>query len=134
MRRPQYTITASDLHCQATQLLRRHLQLTDHGPKCTAQAMLLVLFYAAARVISLAAACAALRDAPSDQAMRDALRATLPPLFDLQHRLNGALAARLPKGLRRRRQPLAIDLTLVPYHGDYWCDPAEIYRSQPKSG
>jgi Transposase DDE domain len=134
MRRAQYTITARDLHFQAAHLLRRHLQLADHGHKCTAQTMVLVLFYAAARIISLAAACAALRDAPSDQAMRDALRATLPPLYELQHRLNCALAARLPQGLRRRRQPLAIDLTLTPYHGEYLYDPAEIYRSQPKSG
>jgi Transposase DDE domain len=131
---PQYTITAKDLHCQAAQLLRRHLQLRDHGPKCTAQTVLLVLVYAAARLISLAAACAALRDAPSDQAIRDALRATLPPLYDLQDCLNHALAGRLPKALRRRRQPVAIDLTLVPYHGQHLYDPDEIYRGQAKSG
>jgi putative transposase len=134
MRRPQYTITAKDLHDHAARLLQRHLRLRDHGPKCTVQTLLLVLFYAAARLTSLAAACAALRDAPSDQAVRNALRATLPPLFDLQHRLNGALAARLPQGLRRRRQPLAIDITLVPYHGQFLYHPDEIYRSQPKSG
>jgi hypothetical protein len=134
MRQPQYTITAKDLHIQTAQLLRRHLQLRDHGPKCTAQTVLLVLFYATAHMISLAAACAALPQAPCDQALRDALRATLPPLYDLQHCLNRALAARLPKALRRRRQPLAIDLTLLPYHGQYCYLPSEIYRSQAKSG
>src|SRR5438477_1516595 len=134
MRRPQYTITAKNLHEHAARLLQRHLRLRDHGPKCTVQTVLLVLFYAAARLTSLAAACAALRDAPSDQAVRNALRATLPPLFDLQHRLNAALAARLPKPLRRRRQPLALDLTLLPYHGGALYDPDEIYRSKAKSG
>jgi putative transposase len=134
MRRPQYTITAKNLHEHAARLLQRHLRLRDHGPKCTVRTVLLVLFYAAARLTSLAAACAALRAAPSDQAVRNALRATLPPLFELQGCLNRALAARLPAPLRRRRQPLALDLTLLPYHGDSLYDPDEIYPSKAKSG
>jgi putative transposase len=134
MRRPQYTLTAQALHDQAAYLCQRYLRLRDHGPKCTAHTLLLVLFYAAARLTSLAAACASLRQAPSDQAVRDALRATLPPLYDLQGRLNHALAAHLPKALRRRRQPLAIDLTLLPYHGQPCYLPEEIYRGQAKSG
>jgi hypothetical protein len=36
--------------------------------------------------------------------------------------------------LRRRRQPLAIDLTLIPYHGQPLHHVSEIYRSQAKSG
>jgi len=31
-------------------------------------------------------------------------------------------------------KPLAIDLHLVPYHGELLCDAQEIYRSQAKSG
>jgi putative transposase len=134
MRRPQYTLTAKALHDHAAHLCQRYLQLRDHGPKCNAHTLLLILFYAAARLTSLAAACAALRQAPSDQAVRDALRATLPPLFDLQGLLNRALTADLPKALCRRRQPLAIDLTLLPYHGQPCYLPEEIYRSKPKSG
>jgi putative transposase len=82
----------------------------------------------------LAAACTALRQAPSDQAVHDALLATLPDIHELQRRLNRALAGDLPKALRRRRQPLAIDLVLIPYHGEPLTDADEIYRSQPKSG
>jgi len=134
MRATQYTLTAPVLHGHAARLLQRHLRLRDHGPKCTAQTVLLVLFYAAARLISLAAACASLRQAPCDQAVRDALKATLPPVFDLQRGLNHALAADLPKALRRRPQPLAIDLTLLPYHGEYLYHPDELYRSQAKGG
>jgi putative transposase len=134
MRRPQYTITAPALHAYAARLLQRHLKVRDHGPKCTAQTLLLVLFYAAARLISLAAACASWRHAPSDQAVRDALKATWPPLCDLQRRLGRALTADLPKSLRRQRQPLAIDLTLLPYHGQYLYHPDAIDRGQAKSG
>ena len=63
-----------------------------------------------------------------------ALLATLPDYVELQRRLNAALAGHLPKALRRRLQKLAIDLTLIPYHGQPFRDLDEIYRGQAKSG
>src|SRR5262249_10309631 len=48
--------------------------------------------------------------------------------------LNRALRGDLPRCLRRRRQPLAIDLHLVPYHGQPLHHVSEVYRSQAKSG
>jgi putative transposase len=134
MRQPHYTITPRDIHHHAAALCQKHLRFQDHGPVCTALNLLTVLFYAAARLISRAAACAALRDAPSDSAMHAALMATLPEIHELQRRLNRALQGDLPKALRRKRQPLAIDLILIPYHGEPQDDPREIYRSQAKSG
>jgi len=134
MRRRQYTITAHAIHDHAAQLLQRHLRLEDHGPKCTALALLTILFYAATRLTSLAAACGSLSRAPSDTAARTALLATLPPTHELQRRLNRALQGDLPRALRRRRQPLAIDLTLLPYHGEPLADPHEVYRGRAKSG
>jgi hypothetical protein len=134
MRYRQCTITSRDVHEHAAQFCQQHLQLRDHGPKCTAGVLLTLLFYAAARISSLAAACASLRDAPSDTAVRNALLATLPEIAQLQRRLNRALQGDLPKALRRRRQPLAIDLTLIPYHGEALHDVREVYRSQAKSG
>lgn len=85
-------------------------------------------------MISIAAACALLSEAPSDTALHDALLATLPDTQELQRRLNRALQGDLPRGLRRRRQPMAIDLTLIPYHGQPLRDLSEIFRSQAKSG
>ncbi len=134
MRQHQYTITPRDIHHHAAQLCQRHLRFRDHGPICTALNLLTVLFYAAARLISRAAACASLRDAPSDSAMHAALMATLPDIHELQRRLNRALQGDLPKALRRRRQPLAIDLILSPYHGEPLQDASEVYRGQAKSG
>jgi putative transposase len=96
--------------------------------------MLTVLFYAAARIVSRAAACAALRDAPSDSAMHAALLATLPDVAELQRRLTRALQGDLPRALRRRRQPLALDLILIPYHGEPLKDANEVYRGQAQSG
>ena len=60
--------------------------------------------------------------------------ATLPDYAELQRRLNAALAGHLPKVLRRSLQKLAIDLTLIPYHGQPFRDLDEIYRGQAKSG
>jgi len=134
MRRQQYTITACAIHQHAAQLCQKHLRLQDHGPKCTAVTLLTLLFYAAARLTSLAAACGSLSRAPSDTAARTALLATLPQIGELQRRLNRALQGDLPRALRRRRQPLAIDLTLLPYHGAPWKDPSEVYRGQAKEG
>jgi hypothetical protein len=134
MRRPQYTVNARQVQLYTAVLCQTYLLLTDHGPKCTASVLLRVLCYAAARIISLAAACTALAKAPSDQAIRDALLAQFPSLQELQRRLNRALAGDLPEALRQRRQPLAIDLTLIPYHGQPLHERDEVYRSQPKHG
>lgn len=134
MRQRHYTLTPAAVRAHAQLLLQKHLRLADHGPKCTAGKLWAVLLYAACRISSIAAACRALLRAPSDTAMHDALLATLPDIAELQRRVNRALQGDLPKALRRRRQPIAIDLHLVPYHGLPLHDLKEIYRSQAKSG
>lgn len=130
----KYTITSRDVYEHAAGFCQQHLRLKDHGPKCKAGILLTLLFYAAARISSLAAACAALRDAPSDTAVRNALLATLPQTNELPRRINRALQGHLPKCLRRRRQPLAIDLVLLPYHGEHLHNPNEVYRGAARSG
>jgi Transposase DDE domain len=134
MRILEYTLTPRHVQDHAARLCQLHLRLRDHGPKCTAGLLVAVLFYAAARITSLAAACTSLLRAPSYQAVHDALLATLPVIAELQRRLNRALQGDLPKALRRRRQPLAIDLHLVPYHGSPLHSADEVYRSKAKQG
>jgi putative transposase len=134
MRDHYSTITLIDVQIYAEMLLQKHLRLPSHGRKCHARCLWTILLYAAARICSLAAACAALADAPSDTAVHDALLAGLPAFAELQRRLNRALQGNLPNAVRRRRQPLAIDLTLIPYHGRHLHHADEIYRSQAKSG
>jgi putative transposase len=134
MRTGHYTITAAAVQREARLHLQHHLQLRDHGPKCTAAALLTLIFWAASCCRSLAAACAALRRAPSDQACRQALLATLPEYHLLQCRLNHALAGGLPKALRRRKQRLALDLHLIPYYGHPENDDDELYRGAKKAG
>jgi hypothetical protein len=134
MRSCHYTITSRQVHDVARQRLQDALRLRDHGPKCTASVLLTLLFWAAARISSIAAACAALRDAPSDQAVRDALLATLPDRAALQRRLNRALAGGLPKVFYRQAQEVAFDLVLLPYYGQPEADATELYRGAEKAG
>ena len=102
-RRTQSPITSRAIHEHAAALGQKHRRLKGHGPKWTALTLLALLFYAAARLTSLAAACGSLPQAPSDTAVRTALLATLPALRELQRRLNRALQGDLPRAPRRRR-------------------------------
>jgi putative transposase len=93
-----------------------------------------VLLVTAAEVSSLHAVCQWLGGLPAEETLRQAVYAGLPDYAELQRCLNEALAGRLPRSLRRRRQRLAIDLTLIPYHGEPFRDRTEVYRSRGKAG
>ena len=135
MRQRQYHPHPAHVQAHASVRMQKHLHLKDHGRKCRADTLCVtVLLYAASRITSLSDACQRLRDAPSDETARKALLATLPDYAELQRQLNAALAGHLPKALRNHLQRLAIDLTLIPYHGQPFRDLDEIYRGQAKSG
>jgi putative transposase len=132
--RKEYILTRSEVHDYANHWLGTALRLEYHGYKCNTSVLLQILLIAAARTVSLFAACRDLADAPSDQTIRNALAATLPGLGELERRLNQSLVTELPRALRRKSRIVAIDLTLIPYHGQPAHDKKEIYRGQPKSG
>jgi hypothetical protein len=130
----EYIITKADVHAYAQDWMGTALRLEYQGYKCSTSTLLQILLIAAARVVSVFAACRDLADAPSDQTIRNALAATLPDIAELQRRLNLALVTRVPKALRRKSRMVAIDLTLIPYHGQPARDKKEIFRGEPKSG
>jgi hypothetical protein len=134
MRHPQYSLTREHVHAHAGYLLRTHLRLRDFGRCCPVETLLAVLFTACAAISSLYAACRRLVGVPCDETVRQALYATLPALAELQRRINRALQGDLPKALRRRRQPIAIDLHLIPYHGEPEKEEAEVYRGRARDG
>jgi hypothetical protein len=132
--RPDYIVTKDEVHGYANHWLSTALRLEYEGTKCTASILLQVLLIAASRVVSIFAACRDLADAPSDQTIRNALSASLPEMVELERRLNRALVTDLPKALRRKARMIAMDLTLIPYHGQPLRHEKEIFRSSPKSG
>jgi hypothetical protein len=135
MRPMQYTVTPSDVEQCASTILQEAIELPDRR-KCRASLLWHILFYAAARITSLCDACARLQHAPSDDAVRKALVAGLPPIDELEERLNAALLDCLPPRMLKkpRHWRLALDLTLIPYHGQPHRDLREIYRGEAKSG
>src|SRR5512132_4128909 len=134
MRPPHRILYRNQVHRLAAEHLQAHLRFKDYKRKTSANVLWSLLLAAAARITSLSDACQRLRDAPSDETARKTLLATLPDYATLQRQLNAALAGHLPKALRRHLQRLAIDLTLLPYHGQPFRDPEEIYRGPARAG
>ena len=110
------------------------MQLNYEGRKCTTSVLFRILLIAAGRVVSLFAACRDLADAPCSRTVYNVLLATLPRIQELEKRLNGSLCHKLPKALLRKSRILALDPTLIPYHGKPALDLKEVFRSKPKSG
>ena len=130
----EYIITKQEVHGYADLWLGAALKLEYEGYKCNGAVLLQILLIAASRMVSIFAACRDLADAPSDDTIRTALLATLPEIAELERRLNRALCTELPRALTKKSRKIAIDLTLIPYHGQPAFDEKEVYRSKPKSG
>jgi hypothetical protein len=130
----EYTLTHARVQVYAAGLLSHSLQLTNYSTRCPARMLLAVLFVAAAHLTSVFAAATRLLAVASAETLRKALRAALPGEDELERRLNRALVADVPRSVRRRPQRLAVDLTLIPYHGQPLRDAREVYRGQPKHG
>ena len=117
-------------------IVRRYLPLDLQNTRITAEDIIAILGYASAHRISMDAACHELQEAPSANRLREVLAQALPDRAILQRALNTLLRAQIPCFVKKgkRAYSLAIDLTLIPYHGEHYADEKEIVRSQPKSG
>jgi len=116
--------------------VRLYLPLDLRNTCITADDMIAVLGYASAYRVSMEAACHELKEAPSANRLREVLAKALPDLATLQRALNTILRAQTPRFVKKgkRAYSIAIDLTLIPYHGEPYTDEKEIVRSQAKSG
>lgn len=133
-RNRDYILYKNEVYGYANEWLGTALRLEYAGRKCTGVMLLQILLIAASRVVSVFAACRDLANAPSNQTVFNALYRTLPGVKELERRLNLALVSKVPRALTRKSRVVAIDLTLIPYHGQPDRDEKEIYRSKPKSG
>jgi Transposase DDE domain len=133
--RNRNTISSSEVHQWALSWLINSTQLKDQGPKCTATVVWNIVLRAAARTMSVFAACRDLANAPCDTSVMGALGAGLPKTLPvLEKRLNAALADHLPRCLQRRAWTVAIDWHLVPYYGEPKRSRNEIYYGKPRQG
>jgi len=127
-------ITKSEVQQISEAWLRSAFGWRYEGTKCTASLVYQILLLAASRVVSIFAACRSLADAPRGQTVRDVLSDLLPSMPELERRANRALVGELPKALGKRSWRIAVDLTLIPYHGKPLADERELYRSKASSG
>lgn len=122
------SIQSGEVHTWALDWLMQAKLVRAHGWKCTAAVVLNVLLRAAARSISISAACRDLASAPSDQAVMTALEEGLPKTLSvLERRLNEALTGSLPRRWRRHKWQIAIDWHLTPYYGQPYRSRNELY-------
>ena len=117
-------------------LVRRYLPFDLKNTRISADDIIAVLGYASANRVSMDAACHELKEAPSAYRLREVLAEALPDRAALQRALNTILRAQTPRFVKKGKRAyyVAIDLTLIPYHGECYEDEKEIMRSQAKSG
>lgn len=134
--KPSSIVSERQVQEMAEEWLSKAITLEGSRRKCTTSVLWKILLFAAARMWSLCAACSAIAGAPCDEAVRRALRRSLPKRpVTLEEWMQPALAGqRLPRGLFRRKRRMAVDWHLIPYHGRPRFRDNELYHSKPKSG
>lgn len=119
-------------------LLLQHVRLSINGKKCTLGNVFELLLKASAGQTSVNDVCDDTPGAASGAAVMAALHKALPEklnqMWRLEARLNNVLVANLTAKMRRVRCDVAIDLVLVPYHGEPKQDDNEVRRSQAREG
>ena len=118
------------------QVVRSNLPLDLKNTHITVDDVIYVLGYANVHRLSIASACQELQEAPSGNRLREVLVGALPEQAGMQRALNRMFRQQLHSSLLKgkRRYNIAIDLTLIPYHGQPYEDKKEIMRGAPKSG
>jgi putative transposase len=134
--KPNREVAPLQLVNALTTLMQRYLPLEFENTRITPEEAWQVLSYASVNRQMLESACAALPDAPSGNRLREVLLPALPPLAKLQGHLNRVLRQQVHPSLWKKRRALqmAIDLVLIPYHGQPLAEEEEVMRGEAKSG
>lgn len=117
-------------------LVQPRLSLELAHTRVTEADLLEVLAYASVHHTSVETACQELDQAPSGNRVREVLHAALPARPVLQGQLNTILRAQLPRSLfkGKRCYCLALDITLIPYHGQAEPEDPMVLRAEAKAG
>jgi hypothetical protein len=112
-------LTAQEVLRHAQDLLEEQLPLNAEGYKCTTDDLFKVLLGVAATKGTLEAVCADLVGTPDPHTIRGYFTKQLcvEELPALEQQLNAALAAEVPRRVRRHAQEVAIDYHDRPYYG-----------------
>ena len=112
-------LTAQEVLRHAQELLEEKLPLNAEGYKCTTDDLFKVLLGVAATKSTLEAVCADLVGTPDPHPIRGYVHEQLgvEELPELEQQLNAALAAEVPRQVRRHGQEVASDYHDRPYYG-----------------
>jgi putative transposase len=118
------------------EVVGQNLPLELKRTRITAEDILYALGYASVHRLSIESACQELQGAPSGNRLREVLAESLPERTEMQSMLNRMFRQQLPPSIWKCKRDfnIAIDLTLIPYHGQPYEDQKEIVRALPKSG
>ncbi len=134
--KPNREVAPVQLAHALTAVMQRYLPLELKQTRISPEDAWQILAYASVTRQTVEAACAALPDAPSGNRLREVLLPALPTLPELQSQLNRVLRQQLHPSLFKKKRPFqfAIDLTLIPYHGQAQTQADEVLRGEAKSG
>jgi putative transposase len=118
------------------QVVRKNLPLDLKNTRITADDIIYVFAYANVHCLSIASACQELQEAPSGNRLREVLVEALPDRAGMQRILNRIFRQQVHPSVWKCKRDftIAIDLTLIPYHGQPYEDKKEIVRRIPKCG
>ena len=132
------TLTSDDVLDFALDTLLKGVKLYINGRKCTAENVWEIILKASAGHTSVNDVCDDLVGAPNGNTVLGKVHAALPQalnqLWRLEAQLNRVLLLNVPARLLRVRCDLALDLVLVPYHGEPAKDPEEVKRGLAREG
>ena len=130
------TIRSEQVLNAFVEVVRKNLPLDLKNTRITADDIIYALAYANVHRLSIESACQELEGAPSGNRLREVLVEALPDRIGMQRMLNRMFRQQLHPSIWKCKRDLniAIDLTLIPYHGKPYEDKKEIVRGMPKSG
>jgi len=130
------TIRSEQVLIAFVQVVRKNLPLDLKNTRITADDIIYALTYANVHRLSIESACQELQEAPSGNRLREVLVEALPDRAGVQCALNQMFRQQLHPSVWKCRRAfnIAIDLTLIPYHGQPYEDQKELVRGMPKSG
>jgi putative transposase len=130
------TIRSEQVLNAFVEVVRKNLPLDLQHTRITADDIIYTLAYANVHRSSIESACQELQDAPSGNRLREVLVQALPDRIGVQRVLNRMFRQQLHPSVWKCKRGfnIAIDLTLIPYHGQPYEDKKEIVRSAAKSG
>lgn len=130
-------LTSDQVLMMTIDTLIEHFNLAVDGYKFSTEDIWNVVVAACAQGQAIESAANQLESAPDPSTVRFCLRTGLvnvTTLGTLEEACNKALVAHLPPRICGGWHKVAMDLTLIPYHGQAARDPKEIRRGRAKSG